>query len=65
MSREGRSKRNTNRPSWLQEITKPAPMAPVRGTGNGMSEGPGWGSLGGDLKVSLDLDKIEGAAEQK
>ena len=59
MSREGRGERNTNRPSWLQEITEPTPTAPVRGTGNGMSEGPGQGSLR-DLEVSLDLDEIEG-----
>ena len=60
MSREGRSKRNINGPSWLQKITKPVPAAPVRGTGNGMSKGLGWGSLRGDLEVSLDLDEIEG-----
>ena len=27
-----------------------------------MSEGLGWGSLRGDLKVSLDLDEIEGGS---
>ena len=58
MSREGRSKRNTGRLSWLWEITEPAPVAPVRGTGNRMSEGLGQGSLRGDLEVSLDLDEI-------
>ena len=62
MSREGRGERNTDRLSWLQEITKPTPMAPVRGTGNGMSEGLGQGSLRGYLEVSLDLDEIEGGS---
>ena len=65
MSREEIGKRNTNRLSWLQGITKPTPTAPIRGTRNGMNEGPGWGSLRVDLEVSPDLDEIEGVAEQK